>query len=264
MSIRQESAFKYPDILRRFRQRHDEFSILKPILKELATNEDFIKDAETALSVGTGFGQYDIEFFQYFSKLKKLIIVEKDPDCVKELMPNLKSCFGDKVEFEIYEMPIEKFMKEEASSKLRNKLDVVASFHSLYFLNSDDRKEFFRLCFDSWLKPDKGKLLVLNAAKDFFISKYYEELADKIRPFQDSMVLRQELNEMSVIFEKNISYTFKMDLKEYDQDLRFLTKYSHKEQIEDEEMEKVVRKVSPDGYEFNSCDLFIASQVRSA
>ena len=248
----------YPALLRRFRQRHAEFSILKPILKELATNEDFIKDAETALSVGTGFGQYDIEFFQYFSKLKKLIIVEKDPDCVKELMPNLKSCFGDKVEFEIYEMPIEKFMKEEASSKLRNKLDVVASFHCLLFLHSDDRREFFRFCFDSWLKPSKGKLVVLNPSREDIVTKCCKEISPDMTSLQDSTMLKEELNAMSVTFEKDIRYTIKLDLNQFGEDLRYFFRCGRNIPVDKDLVEAIIKKNIPDGIGDVPCELIIA------
>ena len=167
-----------PERLKNFRQLHREREILSDVVTQLVLEVGPLEDAEICLSVGTGYGEFDIIFARHFlPNLKKFIAVEKDRSCIEELKRNLENSFGNELQFEIHEMLIEDFQKGFTENNVINKkVDVVLCFHALNLMTENDRMKFFESCINSWLKPETGRIVVLSSFEDDDMARFCKKL----------------------------------------------------------------------------------------
>ena len=75
---------------------------------------------------------------------------------------------------------------------------------------------------------------------------------------QDSTMLKEELNAMSVTFEKDIRYTIKLDLNQFGEDLRYFFRCGRNIPVDKDLVEAIIKKNIPDGIGDVPCELIIA------
>ncbi|ESO03214.1 hypothetical protein HELRODRAFT_174113 [Helobdella robusta] len=276
-----EKGVSYPTALRIFRDRHNEMKLFSSSLHELATNNSQFKEATTCLSIGTGCGEFDIEFIQKcLSKLKEFIAVEPNRDCAKELEANFKKHFHGNLTLEIFEMKVENFVdlfeksddddnnyvsKENihdiAAKKkmdlLNGKIDVFIAFHVIYFLNSGDRSRLYDTCFNRWLDPINGQLVFANAHGDNAIVGLMEQLG--AAPFLTSETIKQELKINGVQIVKELTYRGLIDLDGYSIDhLNGMFHFTLKNwKLNSEKVSNAIKAVASNGYGSFVCELCV-------
>lgn len=234
--------FKYPNELKTFRQCHNEVEVLRGLMGQLPAQMKSLQDVRTCLSVGTGYGDFDIEFIKLcLPNLTKLIAVEMDHNCVKELKENLSFAFGNKIDVEIHEMTIEKFV-ESSDKTLYKEIDIVLAFHSLYFLISSDRIGFFKHCFN-WLKPDIGSLVVVNCVQGNPFARLRKQLNLKLSSYMEEM--EEEIKSVGLMPVYQAPYKCKIEIKNHKDALYNFLMLSN--QVTKEEFLKAFDVVSTDG-----------------
>ena len=235
--------FKYPIELKTFRSCHNEVEVIGGLMRQLSAQMKSLQAVQTCLSVGTGYGDFDIEFIKLcLPNLKKLISIERDHNCVEELKENLSYAFGYKIDVEIHEMSIEKFV-ESSDENLHKELDIVLAFHSLYFLTPNDRIGFFKLCFNFLLKPNTGSLVVVNCIQGNPLSKLRQKLNLKLCSNMEE--IEEEIKSVGLMPVHEVSYKFKIDARNHQDALYNLLMLSN--QVTKEEFLKALEVVSTDG-----------------
>ena len=254
-------TYSYPDVLRRFRRRFNEKEVLATIMNQLSEELDLLKSAQVCLSIGTGYGEFDIDFIRRcLPNLKTLIAVEKDHQCVEELKDNLKNAFGDELEVEIYEMTIEDFMKcEQILETVKGKVDVVLAIHVLYFLSPENRSHLLMMCFYNWLSSNNGMLFFVNGARKLSIVKMLEILKPRVEGFQCCEQLKQEITSMGLSIIKEKPFECEFDL-EYDKDLYAMFKFNHIEPVTEEMVREALTVVAPSGIGSYACEFCVVSK----
>ncbi|ESN99760.1 hypothetical protein HELRODRAFT_176522 [Helobdella robusta] len=270
----------YPDMLKLYRRRHNELEVLQKLMDRLSNEYPVLDRATTCLSVGTGYGEYDIEFIRRcLPNLKTLIAVEVNHDCVLELKANLHSNFGDKLNSEIHEMSIGEYMQlyddhndertnEPSSTKnnlnlknLPNKeIDVVLALHVIYFLNKQSRAQFYKKCFGQWLRSEDGLLILANVTDNHSMVK----LANSFKPYSSltSTTIKDELIENNVSIVREFNYRCPVDMSVDTVDLHRLFKYSFKDSnLSEERIGEAVKIIAPDGRAFHDCDLCVCIKL---
>ena len=148
----------YPEILEQLRGRHNEAEVLYPLMDRLKTEVN-LTSAKTCLSIGTGPGQYDIEFMKRcLPNLKRFIAVEKNADCVTQLRSNVEKSFPH-LDAEIHQESIEGWKGPDCQ------VDVVLLFHMFYNIKKEDRLQLMEK-FQSWLRPQSGVMVVVNMSDE--------------------------------------------------------------------------------------------------
>ena len=254
-------SLTYPDVLRRFRQRSNHGDMLGEVENQLSNEIKSLQFVKTCLSIGTGYGEYDIEFIKRcLPNLKKLIVVEKDPNCLKELKVNMRNSFEDKIEIEIHEARIEDFMNENTNRDF--KIDLILGLYVLYFLTPESRKDLFKVCFDQWLEPNKGMLIFANPSKKSHFAALYNKVNNKMEAFQDVEIIKKEIGELdlNIIFEKNFSNIF--DFREFDMDLYGMLKAISRD-ITEEMIRGILEEMCPKGSGYDVCQVLVVQKKKS-
>lgn len=251
----------YPDVLRRFRQRFNEKEVLATIMNQLREELDLLKSAHVCLSIGTGYGEFDIDFIKCcLPNLKKIIAVEKDHQCVEELRVNLKNAFGDELEVEIFEMTIEDFMRcEKTLETVKGKVDIVLAIHVLYFLSPDNRRNLLNMCFNNWMSSNNGMFFFVNGAKEISIVKFLEVLKPRVYGFQYCEQMKQEITSMGLHIIKEKPFKGEFDLK-YDKDLYAMYKFNHLMPVTEEMILKALAAVAPRGIGTYACEVCVVTK----
>ena len=153
-----EVKYTYPELLEQYRERSNETEMLYPLMDRIKTEVD-LASAETCLSIGTGPGEYDIEFIKRcLPNLKRFIAVEKNADCVTQLRSNVEKSLPhlDKV---IHQESIEEWKGSDCQ------VDVILLFHMFYYFEREDRLKLMEKI-QSWLKPQTGVMVVVHLSDE--------------------------------------------------------------------------------------------------
>ena len=248
-------SLTYPEVLRRFRQRSNHGDILGEVENQLSSEIKSLHFVKTCLTIGTGYGGTEIKFIKRcLPNLKKLIVVEKDPNCLKELKVNMRNSFEDKIEIEIHEARIEDFMNENTNRDF--KIDLILALYVLYFLTPESRKDLFKVCFDQWLEPNKGMLIFANPSKKNDFVTVYNMVNMETESFQDVERIKNEVRalDLNIIAQKKYTVTFK--LKHLDVDLCGMLKAINRD-ITEEMIKDTLEDVCSDGRAKDVCELCV-------
>ena len=245
----------YLDKLKRFRKLHNEMQILDDVMKQFDLEVGPLEDAETCLSVGTGYGEYDMMFAkQFLPNLKKFIAVEMDHNSVEELKRNLENSFGGKLQVEIHEMLIEDFHKNISANK---EVDVVLACHSLYLLSVNERMKCFESCINSWLKPETGRFVVLNSIEDNDMARLCKRIRNKYMTSMD--VIEAELDFFGWKPLHEIFYDTKIDVIDTHEAYESMFMYNY--QVNEEVFTKHLKELAKDGALMQRCKLCVFAKV---
>ena len=158
MGDNRELKSTFPEILEQLRGRQNEAECLYPLMDGIKMEVD-LESAETCLSIGTGPGQYDIEFIKRcLPNLNQFIAVENDTDCVTQLRSNVEKSLPH-LDAEIHQESIEAWKGPDCQ------VDVILLFHMFYYFEKEDRLKLIEK-FQSWLKPQTGVMVVVNMSDE--------------------------------------------------------------------------------------------------
>ena len=149
----------YPEILETFRKRRNEAEFLYPLMERIKVEVD-LESVETCLSIGTGTGEYDVAFIKRcLPNLKQFIAVERNADCAATLRSNVGKSLPH-LDMVIHQESIEEWKGPDCQ------VDVILVFHVLYDIEREDRIELTEKCFQSWLKPLTGVMVVVHMSDE--------------------------------------------------------------------------------------------------
>ena len=220
--------------------------ILDDVMKQFDLEVGPLEDAETCLSIGTGYGECDIMFAkQFLPNLKKFIAVEMDHSSVDELKRNLENSFGSKLQVEIHEMLIEDFHKNITANQ---KVNVVLACHSLYSLTANERMNFFESCINSWLT---WRIVVLQSIEDNDLARLFKKIENKYMTTMD--VIEAELDFFGWKPLHEIFYDTNIDVIDTHEayESMFMCNY----QVNEEVFTKHLKEFAKDGALMNRCKL---------
>ena len=122
----------YPELLKQYRGRHNEAEMLYPLMDRIHTKVD-LASVETCLSLGTGPGEFDIEFIKRcLQNVKLFIAVEKNADCATQLRSNLQTSLPH-LDNVIHQESIQEWKGPDCQ------VDVILMFHMFYYFEKEER-----------------------------------------------------------------------------------------------------------------------------
>lgn len=150
------SEVLYIDVLKRHRARRNEKEQLYPLFDRMEI--EGLDKASCCLCIGSGPGEYDIEFIKRrLHNIKHIVAVDKDERGLKEFERNVEDNFPSSVRCSTFHCLIQNWKFEEADCE---KFDVILGFHVFYEIPRSERMPIMDFCLSGWLKP--GKFLIFN------------------------------------------------------------------------------------------------------
>ncbi|XP_065644404.1 uncharacterized protein LOC136075375 isoform X2 [Hydra vulgaris] len=243
--VKQKVEKTYPEILKDFRQRRNESDVLYSIMDKVKFDLNLVH-AESCLSIGSGLGEYDIQFIKRcMPNLKKLIAVENNEFCASELDLNIHTELP-RIDTVIHQRPIQHWEGPE------NQLDVVLMFHMLYDLNKSDRISLIQRCFKNWLKPSTGVIVVIHMSDDEtenvnVMQMIYREM-EGWSLLLEARELKEEMRSLNLVIHPEYKYRCIMNLKNLDiETLKGLHTFETQDVYPDV-VDNMLKKIAPDGF----------------
>ncbi|ESO10769.1 hypothetical protein HELRODRAFT_167267 [Helobdella robusta] len=273
----------YPTALKIFRNRHSEKKVLSELMDKLPERCSNLKDATTCLSIGTGYGDYDIDFIEKcLPNLKKFIAIEIDGDCVKEVKENLYTRFKNKFEVEVFEMPVENFFdlyetvindfdgeknkaekysfNSRCKEVLNGEVDAILAFHIIHFLAEKERKRFYNLCFDHWLRPKTGQLFFTGCDENNSLNHLLSEAKSPV--ILSSEIIVNELKNGGKNVVEEFPYNCPIDYSSFDVDIRRFLNFTFQHSGATEtSIEEAMKVIAPNGWSEYPCNFCIARKA---
>ncbi|ESO10771.1 hypothetical protein HELRODRAFT_167269 [Helobdella robusta] len=272
----------YPETLKALRKCFSEREILLELMKNLSAGSSELKEVRTCLSIGTGYGGYDLDFIRIcLPNLENLIVVEKDEDCLRELKINLDNQFKEKFDVIIMKCSMESFMEmfekkdydklidvlEENNSEknfdeilklFEKKIDIVLTMHVLYFLDPAQRMKLYRMCFDQWMNSALGRFVTVNVSgDDNATNRLLREL--QLKEFVNSETVKEELEgeEVSVLDELSFECPMQMtDINNLYEAMKFCI-----ESLQMTDFVEKIKMIAPDGWACHKGSLCVCAKI---
>ncbi|ESO10770.1 hypothetical protein HELRODRAFT_167268 [Helobdella robusta] len=261
----------YTETLKTFKKHYNEKEVLNGLMKDVEIIFPCLRKVTTCVSIGTGYGDYDLDFLRTcLPYLKTLIVIEKNEDCLRELKINLEE-FSDNLEVYIIKSTIERFIQinelghwfllneivedsspekvQKVTSFFMGKIEIVLAFHVLHFLDQAHRRALYKLCLGQWMWPEEKLnnifVFVSMSGEDSTIVRLIKELT------QDSLVIseiiKNELNEQGGFCLHDFSYECLMDVPDIN-NLREIVKSMFPDfEVNESSLAEVAKKIVPNG-----------------
>ena len=243
MGDKRETEYTYPEILEQFRKRRNEAEILYPLMERIKAEVD-LESVETCLSIGTGTGEYDVAFIKRcLPNLKQFIAVERNADCAAKLRSNLQTSLPhlDKV---IHQESIEEWKGPGC------RVDVILVLHMLYDLKKEDRLKLMEKCFQSWLKPSTGVMVVVHMSDEEepvnVMQMIYREM-DGWNLLLEAKEVKEEILSMGHVIHPVFKYECTLNLQNLDAGTLKMLHACETYQTDEGNIRKMLTKIAPNG-----------------
>ncbi|XP_065672886.1 uncharacterized protein LOC100200013 [Hydra vulgaris] len=243
----------YPELLKNFRKRRNESDVLYSLMNE-KKSELNLEHAESCLSIGAGLGEYDIQFIKLcMPNLKKFIAIESNEFCAKELNSNIQAQLPH-IDKTVYQESIQNW------DGPKNEIDVILIFHMLYDLSKEDRINLMQKCFQNWLKPSTGVVVVIHMSDDEVekvnvMQMIYREM-EGWSLLLEAKELKEEIRSLNLVIHPEYKYKCIMNLQNLDVGT-LKEMHSYETQKVTSDIDKLLKKIAPDGYGQYIAELFV-------
>ncbi|ESN97755.1 hypothetical protein HELRODRAFT_177817 [Helobdella robusta] len=201
---------------------------------------------ERVIAIGCGTAVCELEFLKRVApNMKHLILVDKDAVCLEQLKMNLSNSLHKDIVGELHSSEAQQWQGPNI------RVDLITMFHCLYYFKPEERKEFYRKCFNDWLNP--GGKLYIKLAKDLHenndedtLNSFYRKTGR--RPQLEAFTIKEEVRSLGYKIESEHHYEFYLDLKLFNNRMLHFVQYDATPPYENlDVIKKEMNKMIADG-----------------